>query len=152
MRTLIIAALAALFGFLPAVARADSVNIYAAASTAEALDEILALYGADTGREVTAVYAASSTLARQITAGAPADLFLSANVAWMDDLETRELIAPGSRENLLSNRLALVAPRMLPLGWTPGSGQSLAEAIGDGRLAMGDPSGVPAGIYAREAL
>lgn len=133
-------------------ALADTVNIYAAASTSEALNDILAAYDPDPGSEVIAIYAASSMLARQIEAGAPADIFLSANQAWMDELEARGRVGVGTRVDLLTNRLVLVAPRLLPFEYAFADGASLADALGDGRLAMADPGGVPAGIYGREAL
>ncbi len=133
-------------------ALADTVNIYAAASTSEALDDILAAYDPGPGGQVAAAYAASSILARQIQAGAPADIFLSANEAWMDDLETRQRLAAGTRVDLLTNQLVLVAPRLLSFAFSFDSGASLADALGEGRLAMADPSGVPAGIYGREGL
>lgn len=152
MRLSIVLSVIAILAGLAPVARADNVNIYAAASTADALNDILAAYDAPAGTEVIATYAASSTLARQIAGGAPAQIYLSANQAWMDDLEERELLAPGTRIDLLSNRLVLVRPRMLPLDFEFGGNTTLADALGDRRLAMGDPGGVPAGIYGQEAL
>lgn len=134
------------------IARADTVNIYAAASTADALNDILEVYEETARDNVVATFAASSTLARQIEAGAPADIFLSANVAWMDDLASRQRLAAASRVDLLSNRLVLVTPRMLPISYDGSSGASLSEALGNRHLALGDPDGVPAGLYAREAL
>jgi molybdate transport system substrate-binding protein len=152
MRLSIVLSVVCLFLGLAQSASADDVNIYAAASTADAIDDILAAYRPPAGSEVVATYAASSTLARQIDAGAPADLYLSANETWMDDLQTRQRLAAGSRVNLLTNELVLVAPRMLPLTYEPSAGPTLAETLDGGRLAIGDPDGVPAGIYAREAL
>lgn len=152
MRTIFVSFVFVLFLGAWQNALADSVNIYAAASTSEALDDILAAYDPAPGDEIAAIYASSSTLARQIEAGAPADIFLSANEAWMDELETNQRIAAGTRVDLLTNNLVLVAPRMLPFEYAIDGGTSLAGALGDGRLAIGDPNGVPAGIYAREAL
>jgi len=131
---------------------ADTVNIFAAASTSDAIEEIIDAYTPPIGTSVGGIYAASSTLAQQIEAGAPADIYLSANEAWMDDLASRERIAAGTRVDLLTNDLVLVAPRMLPLDYTPGGEVSLAGVLDEGLLAIGDPDTVPAGIYAREAL
>ncbi len=130
----------------------ETVTIFAAASTTDALNEISAAYAAAGGGAIRPVVAASSTLARQIAQGAPADLFLSANVAWMDHLAAQQLILPDSRVALLANRLVLVAPADSPLKLRLSPELDLAGLIGDGRLAIGDPSHVPAGIYAREAL
>jgi len=97
-------------------------------------------------------FAASSALARQVAAGAPADLFISADEPWMDDVERRGLIVPGTRAPFLGNRLVLVAPRSnnghVPL--VPGT--DLARLLGNGRLAMADPDSVPAGKYSKAAL
>ena len=138
----------------PAAATEDErpVTLFAAASAADAINEIAAAYAAQTGSAIRPVVAASSTLARQIAQGAPADLFLSANVAWMDHLAGQNLIVADSRVGLLSNRLVLVAPATssLKLRLTPDL--DLAALLGDGRLALGDPNHVPAGIYARQAL
>lgn len=135
--------------------RAESeppVTLFAAASTGEAVNEIAEAYAAATGGSIRPVMAASSTLARQIAEGAPADLFLSANVTWMDHLAERQAIVPESRVGLLSNRLVLVAPADSPLSLRLARDLDLAALLGDGRLAVGDPAHVPAGIYARQAL
>lgn len=97
-------------------------------------------------------FAASSALARQAAAGAPADLFLSADKEWMDYLAARNLLRGGSRADLLSNTLVLVAPAASKVSVTIGPGFPLARALGSGRLALADPESVPAGKYAREAL
>ena len=98
------------------------------------------------------VAAASSTLARQIERGAPADIYLSANVAWMDYLAAHGLIELASLRNLLGNRLVLIAHRDSDLELSIQPGMDLAALLGRDRLAIGDPDHVPAGIYAREAL
>jgi molybdate transport system substrate-binding protein len=98
-----------------------------------------------------AAYAASSTLARQIEQGADADVFVSADADWMNYAEQRKLIRPGSRRDLASNRLALIAPRDSKLKLTPARGFPLAAALGRGRLAMAAPD-VPAGRYGQAAL
>jgi molybdate transport system substrate-binding protein len=128
------------------------VTVYAAASLAEALEEIGAAYGSRDGVPVRFAFAASSQLARQIEAGADADLYFSADERWMDYLEARGLIERASRRNLLGNRLVLVAPADSAVALTIAPGFPLAAALGDGRLACADPDTVPAGRYAREAL
>ena len=134
-------------------ARADQpVTIFAAASTMEAVNAVVRAYEAGGRGAVRPVFAASSTLALQIARGAPADLFLSANTAWMDDLERRGAIEPRTRIDLLGNTLVLIAPRESPLDLEIAPGFALAEALSERRLAMGDPAHVPAGIYAKAAL
>jgi molybdate transport system substrate-binding protein len=128
------------------------VTIFAAASTTDAVNEIAEAYATRTGGSIRPVVASSSTLARQIAEGAPADIFLSANIAWMDHLDARQLLAPGTRLPLLSNRLVLIAPAGSPLRLRLTRDLPLRELLGDGRLAIGDPAHVPAGIYAKQAL
>ena len=146
----------------PARAEPEAVTIFAAASTTDAVTEIAELYTARRGVAVRPVFAASSTLARQIAQGAPADLYLSANPRWMDHLAEQGLVAPGSRLDLLGNALVLIAP--LDSGAKDSgikdSGAKAEIAAGfdlagllDGRpLALADPDHVPAGIYAKAAL
>jgi molybdate transport system substrate-binding protein len=126
--------------------------IFAAASLKDALDEVNAAYQHDKGQETTVSYAASSTLAKQIEAAAPADIFISADLDWMDYLVKKDLIKPETRTNLLGNRLVLIAPvnSTVKLGIAPNF--PLAQALGSGRLAIADPSGVPAGKYGKAAL
>ncbi|NIA67184.1 molybdate ABC transporter substrate-binding protein [Pelagibius litoralis] len=128
------------------------VTLFAAASTTDAVNEIAEAFAAQTGGSIRPVVAASSTLARQIAQGAPADLFLSASGAWVDHLAEQRLIVAESQTALLANRLVLVAPADSPLRLQLLPGASLDAALGDGRLAIGDPAHVPAGIYARQAL
>jgi len=97
-------------------------------------------------------FAASSALARQAEAGAPADLFVSADEEWMDELQRRGLLATGTRADLLGNRLVLVAPRSDTRAVTLGPRAPLAAMLGNGRLAMADPDSVPAGRYGKAAL
>ena len=98
-------------------------------------------------------FGASSAVARQIEAGAPADLFFSADTDWMDYVQARGLIQPASRHNLLGNRLVLIAPADSTIQLTIGPNFPLAQALGKGgRLATGDPDSVPVGRYARSAL
>ena len=126
--------------------------VFAAASLSDALEEVDRAFTAATGVRVNASYAASSILAREIEAGAPADVFFSADLAWVDYLEKRGLLKAGSRRNVLGNSLVLVAPadRALELHIRPGF--DLAAALDGGRLAVADPDSVPAGEYARAAL
>jgi molybdate transport system substrate-binding protein len=129
------------------------VLIFAAASLKTALDEIIRDWTRETGMEAKASYAASSALAKQIEQGAPADLFVSADVPWMDYVAEKGLIEPASRVDLLGNALVLVAGEE----WRGGDvalkpGVDLAAMLGGGRLAMGDPSTVPAGRYGKAAL
>ena len=142
----------ALLAPLRAAAADEAVTIFAAASTTDAVTEIAELYEARSGQAVRAVFAASSTLARQIAQGAPADLVLSANPRWMDYLEGQGLIAPGSRLDLLGNSLVLIAPADGPAGIEVAPGLDLAGLLGDRPLALADPDHVPAGLYAVEAL
>jgi len=132
------------------VQAAGQVTVFAAASTTNAVQAVLdAFRKAHPETDVRASFAASSTLAKQIARGAPADIYLSANVGWMDYLEDRGAIDPASRVDLLGNRLVLVASPMSPVS---GDLAKLPAALGDRRLAIGDPEHVPAGIYAKQAL
>ncbi len=130
----------------------DPVMLFAAASTTDAITAVARAFEARGGAAVRCVFAASSTLAQQIARGAPADLFLSANSAWMDELARRGAIEAETRADLLGNVLVLIAPRDSPLELAIGPGFALAEALAERRLAMGDPAHVPAGIYAKAAL
>lgn len=136
-----------------AVAQAPTaLMVFAAASLQTALDRLAAQWRRDTGQPVTFVYAGTSALARQIEQGAPADLFFSADLEWMDYLAGRGLLATETRANLLGNRLALVAAKDSPVQLNIVPGFDLAGALGDGRLAMADLGAVPAGKYGKAAL
>jgi molybdate transport system substrate-binding protein len=128
------------------------VLVFAASSLQTALDELASPIEQATGIHIVASYAASSALARQIEDGAPADLFISADVEWMDYLAARRLIRANSRVNLLGNQLVLVAPARRPVTLSIAQGFALASHLGPGRLALGDPASVPAGKYAKAAL
>lgn len=130
-------------------ARAEPVTIFAAASTTDAVRAVAERFEAETGTPVRPVFAASSTLAKQIAAGAPADIYLSANVAWMDWLRQRGHIAAATRRDLLTNRLVLVVPAG---AGAPPDLAALPDWLDGRRLAMGDPAHVPAGRYAKAAL
>jgi molybdate transport system substrate-binding protein len=146
----VVAATALLAAPLPAQER--DVLVFAAASLRNALDEAAAQYKAETGKTVVASYAASSALARQIEAAAPADIFISADEEWMDHLAARGLIRPDTRSDLLGNRLVLIAPADSDATLEIAPAFPLADLLGDGRLAMGDPQAVPARRYGRAAL
>ncbi|MEJ1158431.1 molybdate ABC transporter substrate-binding protein [Prosthecomicrobium sp. N25] len=128
------------------------VLVFAAASLQTALQAVAARWTAETGRAVTFSFAASSALARQLDQGAPADLFASADLDWMDWAEKRGLIRKETRRTLLGNSLVLVTRADTPADLTIAPGFPLAAAIGESRLATGIPESVPAGKYAREAL
>lgn len=128
------------------------VLVFAAASLKNALDAAVQAYAAQGGGRITVSYGASSALARQIEAGAPAQLFISADLEWMDYLEQRSLIDPASRRKLLANRLVLIAPSASRLSVTIAPGFPLRSLLHGGRLALADPAGVPAGLYAKAAL
>ncbi len=158
-RRTVLSALAALAAVtLPSAAseaqpsRAGDVLIFAAASTAEAVAAVGALYAVQSGVKIRSVFAASSALARQVAHGAPADIFLSANRKWIDWLAAKNRIVAASRRDLFGNRLVLVVPRSSPLKFRIRRGFPLARHLGSGRLALADPDHVPAGIYARQAL
>jgi molybdate transport system substrate-binding protein len=128
-------------------------TVYAAASLTNVLQDVAAAFTADSKIPVKFSFGASSMLAKQIEAGAPADVFMSADQDWMDYLQTRSLIAAETRANVVANDLVLVAPVNSTQSLKIVPGFALAAALGEsGRLAMGDPWSVPAGMYARAAL
>jgi molybdate transport system substrate-binding protein len=126
--------------------------VFAASSLTNALDEIGADYTKQTGQPVKFSFAASSVLARQIEAGAKADIFFSADVEWMDYLQARNLINVSTRQDVLGNRLVLIAPVSSNIQLKIAPGFAIAAALGKGRLATGDPDSVPVGRYAKSAL
>jgi molybdate transport system substrate-binding protein len=128
------------------------ITVFAAASLTNVLQELGDGFTAETQIPIRFSFAASSALARQIENGSPADIFFSADLEWMDYLQTRGLIQRDSRHNLLGNRLVLIAPTesLIKLKIEPRF--ALAAALGSGHLATGDPDSVPVGRYAREAL
>lgn len=147
-RTLLAGGLALAAG--PALAK-SGVRIFAAASLQTALTKIAAAYRGP-GAPLQVSFGASSAMARQIAQGAPADLFISADSDWMDWLVQRRLIAGGTRRNLLSNRLVLIAPKSSMVALKIAPGMPLAAALGGGRLAIADPVSAPAGKYGKAAL
>jgi molybdate transport system substrate-binding protein len=130
----------------------DGLLVFAAASLTDVLDEIVKVYESTTGKRVKFSFAASSALARQIEAGARADLFVSADLEWMDYLADRKLIAAASRRNVAGNRLVLIAPADSTTRIEVIDGLDLRSTLGKRRLAMADPDIVPAGRYAKAAL
>ena len=156
-RRCVLAALAAIIAAaaLPqlAVAQHKSITVFAAASLKNALDEIDELFTKQSEIKVVASFAASSALMKQIEQGAPADVFLSADVDWMDYGAKHDLVKNDSRENLLGNRLVLIAAKDSKIGAvTIRPGFDLAALAGAGRIATGDVRAVPAGLYAKAAL
>ena len=153
-RSVLALALAASTGFaLPAAARSSGPVVFAAASLKTALDEIATLWMRETGLPAPRLsHAGSNALARQIEQGAPADLFLSADLDWMDALAAKSLLRPETRSNLLANRLALVAPLESKATITLQPGADLAALLADGRLATANVDSVPAGKYAKTAF
>jgi molybdate transport system substrate-binding protein len=152
-RHLIAAAAAfALMMCAPTARAADQVTVFAAASLKTALDAVSAAWTAETGKKAVISYAASSALARQIEQGAPADVFFSADLDWMDYLGEKNLIDEASVNKLLGNDIVLIAPRDSKLTAEIAPGFDLAGLLGDGRLAMGDVKSVPAGKYGKAAL
>jgi len=133
-------------------AAAETLTVFAAASLKDALDENVRAYQVGTGDKIVVSYAASSALAKQIESGAPADLFISADLDWMDYLERRGLVKVDTRRNLLRNRLVLIAPADSRISVKIEPGFPLARVLGDGRLAMANPDAVPAGKYGKAAL
>ncbi|MGH8735201.1 MAG: molybdate ABC transporter substrate-binding protein, partial [Burkholderiales bacterium] len=126
--------------FLPGAVRAQGggMVVFAAASLKTALDEIAATWAKDTGKPAPRIsYAASSALARQMEQGAPADLFISADLDWMDYAAGKNLIRPDSRFNLLGNKIVLIAPRDSGTTTLALTGGDLAKALAGGKLSMG---------------
>lgn len=145
-------ALAALLIAAPAGAQQRGPLVLAASSMQEALEGAATAYARGGRARPVLSFAASSALARQIASGAPADLFVSADEAWMDDVGRRGMLAPRTRANLAGNRLVLVAPTASRVRVALRPGVDVARALGGGRLAMADPDAVPAGRYGRAAL
>jgi molybdate transport system substrate-binding protein len=129
-----------------------TIIVFAAASLTNALQEVGDGFTKDSSIHVKFSFAASSALARQIENGAPADVFFSADIEWMDYLQSRKLIQTSTRQDVLGNQLVLVAPADSKIVLKIVPHFALAKTLGTGRLATGDPDSVPVGRYAREAL
>jgi molybdate transport system substrate-binding protein len=131
------------------VAYADTINVFAAASMKTALDQIGKSWKEKSGTDITATYGSSATLAKQIEQAAPADIFISADLAWMDELADKKLINDKSRKNLVGNTLVLVEAKAAGLD---AKIENLGATLGTDKLAVGDIKSVPAGKYAKAAL
>lgn len=130
-----------------------SVTVFAAASTTDALTEIGQLFSERKMGQMIPSFASSSTLAKQIESGAPADIFISADLKWMDYLVEKKAVAPADRIDLLGNRLVLIAAKTSPIETVDVvPGFALADLLKEERLSVGDPDHVPVGIYAKQAL
>jgi molybdate transport system substrate-binding protein len=156
-RKSILAAIAATIAIasVPFAAQAQdkSITVFAAASMKNALDDVDAAFTKQSGIKVVASYDASSALMKQIEGGAPADVFVSADLKWMDYGAQKKLIKDDTRVNLLGNTLVLIAPKDSKIDKvTIAPGFDLAKLAGDGRIATGDVKAVPVGIYAQAAL
>jgi molybdate transport system substrate-binding protein len=137
----------------PAMAQDKSITVFAAASMKNALDDVDAAFTKQSGIKVVASYDASSAVMKQIEGGAPADVFLSADLRWMDYGSQKKLVKDDTRINLLGNELVLIAGKDSKIGTvTIGPNFDLAKLAGDGRIATGDVKAVPVGIYAQAAL
>ena len=147
-----LAAAALLLLAFAAPAFAESVTVFAAASLKESLDDAAAAFKAKTGHHVAVSYGGSNAIARHVSNGAPADVFISADVEWMDYVDKRGVLVPGSRRNLLANDLVLVAPAASAAKAKLAPGVHLAALLGQGRIAIANPDAVPAGKYAKAAL
>jgi molybdate transport system substrate-binding protein len=136
----------------PAFAADKGPTVFAAASLKNALDAVAADWRKESGNEAVISYAATSALAKQVEQGAEADVFMSADLDWMDYLAARDLIDPKTRFNLLANQLLLIAPKDSDLAVTIAPNFPLAALLGDGRLAIASVDAVPAGKYGKAAL
>jgi len=157
MRASLVAACLWLIGsFVPAFgygAACEPITIFAAASTTDVLEKIAAEYEKETACSVSTVFAGSGTLARQIEAGAPADLFLSANTDWVDWIENAGLVRPENKVDLLTNQLVfIVSEHDTDTRLNIQQADGVRRYLSDGKLAIGDPNTVPAGRYAQTAL
>ena len=145
--------LSVLLAAAPPVAAQEQITAFAAASLKNALDDANAAFTKATGVKVTASYEASSALAKQIEAGAPVDVFISADLRWMDYVAGKNLIKTDTRADLLGNRLVLIAGKDSKLDHVSiAQGFDIAKLAGDGRIAVADVKAVPAGLYAKAAL
>lgn len=137
----------------PLVARAQELTVFAAASLTDAMKDVSAQWAQAGHQPLRLSFGSSSTLARQIEQGAPANLFASADLKWMDFLAEKKLIVPETRKDLLGNDLVLVVAADKPKHVTIGQSFDIAAVLGpNGRLATGDPKHVPVGIYAEQSL
>ena len=151
--SLLVVTAGSLAGLRPVSAQDKTLTVFAAASMKNALDDVDAAYTRKTGIKVVVSYAASSTLIKQIEQGAPADVFASADLDWMDYGSQKKAIKDATRVNLLGNRIVLIAPKDSKIANVAiGPGFDLARLAGDGRIVTGDVQAVPVGKYAKAAL
>ena len=136
----------------PGTEKDTPVIVFAAASTKTALDAVAAAWKTNTGKTASIAYASSGILAKQIEQGAPADIFISADLKWMDYLQKAKLIRAGTRRKLLGNKLVLIEPGDADVKLEITKGFDLAGAAGDGKIAVCTLDSCPGGIYAKEAL
>lgn len=140
------------FVFHADIVRAETITVFAAASLKETLEATGKLFHEKTGTEIRFSFASSSVLAKQIEAGAPADLFASADLKWMDYLDAKHLIQHETRTNLLGNELVVVAPIASALNEITFTHEAFDPVLGRSRLATGDVTSVPVGVYAKSAF
>lgn len=133
------------------VSAMDKVTVYAAASLTNAINELDVIYEQKNKVQIQTSYAGSSTLAKQIEAGAPADIFISADVQWMDYLQNKQLVSTNDRVNLLSNRLVVIAPKARPIKLKIDKSFDFTQ-VAQGKWCTGDTKSVPVGKYAKQAL
>ena len=147
-------ALLAMFAMISGSAQAvEKVTVFAAASLANAVDEIVVEYKKEHKGDIVTSYTSSSTLARQIEQGAPADIFISADQRWMNYLADKKMIVADSRVTLLANKLVLIAPVSSKLDKVViDKNTDWLALLAGGRLSVGDPDHVPAGLYAKQAF
>jgi len=146
------ALVAAIFPWSPALAQSTEPIVFAAASLKNVLDAINGQWQKETGKQARISYASSPALAKQIEQGAPAHMFISADLDWIDYVAQKNLIRPDTRSNLLGNRIVLIAHKDKAKAIEIRRGFDLAAVIGDGRLAMANVDAVPAGRYGKAAL
>jgi molybdate transport system substrate-binding protein len=151
--SLLVLTASSLIGLRAADAQDETLTVFAAASMKNALDDVNAAFTTKTSIKVVTSYAASSTLMKQIEQGAPADVFVSADLDWMDYGSQKKVIKDDTRVNLLGNRIVLIAPKESKLANVNiGPGFDLAKLAADGRITTGDVASVPVGKYAKAAL
>ena len=147
------ACLTAILSVVPSANAATNIKVYAASSMTNAVDEIVQKFEDKFDVAVTPVYGGSSSIARQILNGAPADVFISANTKWMDYLVDEGVITSDNVTNLVGNSLVLIAPKASNSdSFNFNDANAWQTALSDGRLALGNPTSVPVGMYAKESL
>ena len=151
IRLLAAIAMLGLLALQPVFAQDDAITVLAAASLKEALEEAGKVFSARNGTEIKFSFAASAIIAKQIASGAPADLFASADINWMNYLDEKNLIQSNSRVNLLGNSLVFIAPQLSNIQNMPLTQEGILEAVGNGKIAIADMNTAPIGLYAKNA-